>query len=150
MKLGKVDEINKVSKINKINKIKSSQQKIYYICTFLDIISVVYMLRDQRQNYLFLFFSCVLRKQKKNKACFLALYQDVLIFSLLKDTKNDSIKTTPCKALNMANLFFKKESLCLMHRLLLLLFVLFPPTFFSKYTTKKYIILSSFSQYIYF
>ena len=46
MKLGKVDEINKVSKINKINRIKSSQQNIYYICTFLDIISVVYMLRD--------------------------------------------------------------------------------------------------------
>ena len=36
------------------------------------------------------FFSCVLREQKeKNKACNLTLYHDVLIFSLLKDIKND-------------------------------------------------------------
>ena len=54
----------------------------------LILLIVVYTLRDRGQNNLF--FSCVLRKQKeKNKACILALYQDVLIFSSLKDTKND-------------------------------------------------------------
>ena len=36
--------------------------------TFLDIISVVYVLWEQGQNYLF--FSCVLRKQK---ACVLTI-----------------------------------------------------------------------------
>lgn len=45
-------------------------------------------------NYV-IFFSCVLTEQKeKNKANVLTLYQYVLIFSLLKDTKNDQSKTT--------------------------------------------------------
>ena len=38
--------------------IKSSQQKIYYMCTLLSIISVVYILRDQQQNYLFSLIMC--------------------------------------------------------------------------------------------
>ena len=50
---------------------------------------VVQILRDRRKNYYYFFFSCVLRKQKKNKTCVLTLYQDMLIFSLLKDTKNE-------------------------------------------------------------
>ena len=33
---------------------ESSQQNIFYMCTFLGIISVVYILRDQGQNYLFI------------------------------------------------------------------------------------------------
>ena len=57
-----------------------------FISKFLRHYTAVYILRHQRQN----FFSCVLREQKKkNKVCVLAPYQDVLIFSLLKDTKND-------------------------------------------------------------
>ena len=40
-----------------------------------------------------LFFSYVLREQKgKNKVCVLTLYQDLLIFSLLKDTKMTKLK----------------------------------------------------------
>ena len=43
-------------------------------------------MRDRRQKM----FDCVLREQKEtSKACILAPYQDVLILSLLKDTKND-------------------------------------------------------------
>ena len=81
-----------IESVELIRLIKSSQQKIYHTCTFLGIISVVYILRNRGQNYRF-FFSCVSRKQKKNKASVLTLYQDVLIFSLLKDTKNKQIKT---------------------------------------------------------
>ena len=33
---------------------ESRQQNIFYMCTFLGIISVVYILRDQGQNYLFI------------------------------------------------------------------------------------------------
>ena len=33
------------------------------------------------------FFSCMLREQKEKKTCVLFLYQEVLIFSLLKDRK---------------------------------------------------------------
>ena len=33
---------------------ESRQQNIFYMCTFLRIISVVYILRDQGQNYLFI------------------------------------------------------------------------------------------------
>ena len=57
--------------------------------------SIVNILRDGGQNYLFFFFfSCVLREQKKkNEARVLTLYQDALILSLLKDANNDSIKT---------------------------------------------------------
>ena len=35
-----------------------------------------------------IFFSCVLRKQKKSKARVLTLYQDELIFSLSKGANN--------------------------------------------------------------
>ena len=53
------------------------------MCTFLGIISVVYIFSDSGENYLF--FSCVLRKQKeKNKACVLTLYQDAQIYSSKK------------------------------------------------------------------
>ena len=47
--------IESVELIGLIGLIESSQQKIYYMCTFLGIISVVYILRDQGQNYIFLF-----------------------------------------------------------------------------------------------
>ena len=83
------------------------------------------------------FFYCILRKQKKNQACVLTLHEDVLIFSLLKDTKNDKIKTTLCKVAQHGKFILQKESLCLIHRILLLLSVVFPPTFCSQYTTKK-------------
>ena len=35
------------------------------------------------------FFSCVLREQKEKKVCVLTLYEHVLIFSSLKDRKNN-------------------------------------------------------------
>ena len=62
MELGKVagvNEINRVSRINGINRIKSSQQKIYHVCTVLGIISVVYILRNCGQKFYFILFNCV-------------------------------------------------------------------------------------------
>ena len=50
---------SRINRNNRINKIRSIQQKIYYICIFLGIISKVYILRDRGQNYL-IFFSCIL------------------------------------------------------------------------------------------
>ena len=81
--INRVSRINRINRVNRINRIKSSQQKNYYMCTFLGIISVVYIFSDSGENYLF--FSCVLRKQKeKNKACVLTLYQDAQIYSSKK------------------------------------------------------------------
>ena len=57
------------------------------------------------------------------------------------DQKQRRIWTLP-HSVNMANLFFKKDSLCLMHRFFLLLFVLFFLMLFSYYTTKKVFSLS--------
>ena len=135
--MNKVSKINKINRIYKINRIKSSELKFYCMCTFLGIISVACILKNRKQNYLFFFFSCILRKQKKTKACVLILHEDVLIFSLLKDTKSDKIKTTLCKVAQHGKFILQKESLCLIHRILLLLSVAFPPTFCSQYTTKK-------------
>ena len=51
-----------------IGLIESNQvnKTIYYMCIFLDITSVVYILRDQGQNYIF-FFSCVLGEEAGGK-----------------------------------------------------------------------------------
>ena len=51
-----------------IGLIESNQvnKTIYYMCIFLDITSVVYIWRDQGQNYLF-FFSCILREETGGK-----------------------------------------------------------------------------------
>ena len=48
------------------------------MCTFLGIISVVYILSDWRQNYLFFSFVFIKRTKRKNKAFVLTLCQDVL------------------------------------------------------------------------
>ena len=53
--------------MNRVNKIKSTN--IYYMSTFLDIISVVYALRYGGQNYLF-FSLVVYLKNKKIKLVF--------------------------------------------------------------------------------
>ena len=61
---------------------------------------------------LFCYFMCVL---KRYKTYILTFYQDVLIF-LLKDIKITRLKP-PTQISIVKKLFFKKESLCLMHRL---------------------------------
>ena len=52
---------------------------------FFGIILVVYILSDQGQNYV-VFFQLCIKRREKSKACDLTLYQEMLIFSLLKDT----------------------------------------------------------------
>ena len=62
--------------IGLIGFIKSNLQKStkIYLCTFLGIILVVYILGEQEKNELFIFCS-VLREQKgKIKSCVLTLY----------------------------------------------------------------------------
>ena len=82
-----------------------------------------------------IFFSCVLREQKK------AFYKGMLI-SFKKTQKMTRLKSPSLESLNMQNLFVKKESLCLMHRLSTL-FILFPSNVSPNMQLKKYIILSS-------
>ena len=55
--------LESVKLIGLIAWIEYSQQK-FTSCAFLGIISVVFILRDWGQNYLFI-FSCIIRKQKK-------------------------------------------------------------------------------------
>ena len=79
-------KLSKVNKIDKIKKIRSNQSKSMFIKQFFRRYLVEYILREQGQKI----FDCVWREQKqKNKACILAPYQDMLIFSLLEDTKID-------------------------------------------------------------
>ena len=98
--MGKVDKINEIIRINEINRvsrikrihringIKSShQQNIYCMCTLLRIFSVVYIFPED--NFFFFFLLFVKKTKREKKACILAPYQDALIFSLLKGTKND-------------------------------------------------------------
>ena len=63
--------IESVVLIGLIGLIESNQiNQKFTACAFFRHISIVYILRDQRQ---FFFFSCVLRKQK-------TLYQDEFMF----------------------------------------------------------------------
>ena len=58
----------KLLKSNQLNKVKPNKSCIHkanFLFGFI-FISVVYMLKDQRQNYLFL-FNCLLTKQKQKK-----------------------------------------------------------------------------------
>ena len=93
IKLDKVDGINeiirinkniRVSKINSINKFKWSHQKIWYMSTFLGIISVV------NTNKIIYLFWCI-KKSKRKKNCFNSLSRHDN-FSNLKDTKMPGLK----------------------------------------------------------
>ena len=104
-------------------------------------------------------FNSVLREQKeKTKTCALAPYQDLLIFFFIKrhkksrDKNQQDIFWPSTKPLNMANLFFKKESICLMHRFSLLLFSLSLFFFHQPLpsTTQLINFLSSVPQYLYY
>lgn len=75
MELGKVagvNEINRVSRINGINRIKSSQQKIYHVCTVLGIISLVYIYwGTEDKSFISFYLTAYEENKKKNKACVL-------------------------------------------------------------------------------
>ena len=105
---------------------------------------------------------------RKESLCFKSLSRHVFFFCLLKGTEKWLDQNHPDKfwpfaqLLNAANLFIKKESLCLMHRFFLILFVLslffffffcfvlFFAFFCSLNTWLKNIILSLFPQYKYY
>ena len=66
-----------------------------------------------------------------------------MLISFKKTQKMTRLKSPSLESLNMQNLFFKKETLCLMDRLST--FILFPSNVSPNMQLKKYIILSSVS-----
>ena len=80
------------------------------------------------------FFWLCFKRTKK------AFYKDMLI-SFKKTQKMTRLKSPSLESLNMQKLFFKKESLCLMHRLSTFL-ILFPSNVSPNMQLKKKKILS--------
>ena len=100
-----------------MNQIKSTKD-LLHVHFFRHYFSSIYVYWGTKDR---IFFPYMDIERIKRKVCVLTLYQD--FFFIERDKKWLDYN----QSLNMANLSFKQESLCLMHRLLLLLLFSFHP-----------------------